>query len=218
MQPISLLNNIVIYGQSPKFINAIKDIYPNAQIHMLPWRASELAAKALVSQINTPIDLLLICGYDYGSYSHPKKLYLNQNVYRIINICKMITNAGEKMVYIDTLDSKKHHTYSRYLYAKKLLGQQLKLSFPKAKILAIPTIFDKQHQIGMQGGLLSQVAAKLLIESGRIQTMNLEQLKAKLKSIIEFGNSNASTSSIQPILIGVPRPQFIDRALRILLG
>jgi len=213
------IRNVVIYGNSPKFITIIKALFPGAHITLLSWRTSESEAILILSKSPIPADLLVVCGYGYGSYGMSKNLYLDHNVYRILAICKMITNDATRIIYIDTLSTNKAWTHSRYFYAKKLLGQELKIAFPQTQALPIPTVFDQQRQIGMQGGILSKLAAKALIHLGIIRTIDLEQLQDRIEDSIQSpGNRLDSSPMIRPILINIPRSQLIDRALRILLG
>ena len=213
------ISNVVIYGNSPKFITIIKALFPKANITLLPWRTSESEAAMTLVKSPIPADLLVLCGYDYDSYSETENRYLDHNVYRILAVCKMITNDATRIIYIDTLSTNKAWTYSRYLYAKKLLGQELKITFPQTQALPIPTVFDQQRQIGIQGGMLSQFAAKALIHLGIIRTIDLEQLQDRIEDSIQSpGNRLDSSPMIRPILINIPRSQLIDRALRILLG
>lgn len=213
------ISNIVVYGNSPKFIRLINNLYPDAKVTILPWRTSDSSAPKILATRSTPTDLLLICGYDYRSYHDTKKDYLHKNVHQVVSMCKQITNGKTKIVYIDTLDSSKHYTFSRYLFAKKMLAQELSASYPMTRILAIPTVYDEKNGICMQGGVLSRIAAKLLIRRGLIQTINLKQLQNQLKSVIESPGSNMPfLLKIHPMLISIPRTQFIDRLLRMALG
>jgi hypothetical protein len=213
------ISNVVIYGNSPKFIAIIHNLYPDANVTILPWRTSDSIASEILAALPAPIDLLLICGYDYHSYCDTQQNYLHKNVCRIVDVCKKIANDVKKIIYIDTLDTGKSYTFSRYLFAKKRLAQELSTSVSTTMALAIPTVYDKKNSIGMQGGALSQIAAKFLIQSGIIQTIDLKQLQHQLKSTIETTNSDAPLLiKLNPILIGIPRPQFIDRILRMALG
>ncbi len=213
------IGNIVIYGNSPKFITLIQGIFPGALTIILPWRTPKKDAAIILAKSTMPIDLLLLCGYDYDSYSAPENLYLERNVYRILAVCKMITNDSTKIIYIDTLNTNKGRTYSRYLYAKKILGHKLKIALPQTQIVPIPTVFDQQKQIGMQGGIISQMAAKVLIYLGIIRTINFQQLQDHIQGAIQSpSNTLESPPTLKSILINIPRPQLIHRALRILLG
>lgn len=213
------IGNIVIYGNSPKFIALIQAIFPEASTTILPWRTPEQEVPSILARSTMPADLLVVCGYDYDSYHEPENLYLDCNVHRILDVCKMIATNATKIIYIDTLSTNKGRTYSRYLYAKKILGHKLKIALPQTQILPIPTVFDQENQIGTQGGIVSQMAAKALIHLGIIRTINLQQLQVHLKGAIQNpSNTLDSSPVIQPILINIPRPQLIDRALRILLG
>lgn len=213
------ISNIVIYGNSPKFIALIQGIFPEASTIILPWRTPKQEAAIILAKSTMPTDLLVLCGYDYDSYSVPENLYLERNVYRILAVCKMVSDNSTKIIYIDTLSTNKGRTYSRYLYAKKLLGHKLKIALPQTQILPISTVFDQQKQIGMQGEIISQMAAKALIHLGIIRTINFQQLQDHIQDAIQSpSNTLESTPTIKSILINIPRPQLIDRALRILLG
>lgn len=219
MSPPNQINNIVVYGNSPKFIQLINNLFPDANVTILPWRTSDSSTPKILATRLTPADLLLICGYDYRSYHETKKNYLHKNVHQIVSMCKQIANGKTKIVYIDTLDSSKNYTFSRYLFAKKMLAQELSASYPMTRILTIPTVYDEKNGIGMQGGMLSRIAAKLLIRSGMVQTIDLKQLQNQLQSTIENADRCAPFFfKKRAVLIDMPRPQFIDRLLRIALG
>jgi hypothetical protein len=213
------ISNIVIYGNSTKFIAIIQALFPKASTTILPWRTPKQEAAIILAKSTMPADLLVLCGYDYSSYSVPENLYLERNVYQILAVCKLVADNSTKIIYIDTLSTNKGWTYSRYLYAKNILGHKLKIALAQTQIFRIPTVFDQQNEIGMQGGMISQIAAKVLIYLGIIQAINFEQLQDHIKGAIQNGDNILDPSPvIRPILINIPRPQLIDRALRILLG
>jgi hypothetical protein len=213
------IRNIVIYGNSPKFIRIVTTLFPTARITILSWRASQSEAGTIINKLTQPIDLLMICGYDYASYLANLDHYLINNVQKILKICAAFATDQTQIIYIDTLSPKKPRTYSRYLYTKKLLGKELVATYPRTQILSIPTVFDSQNKIGMQGGMISKIAAKTLIQLGIIRTIDLDELQTRIKNAIQSpSNTLDSLPMVQAILINIPRPQLVDRALRILLG
>ncbi|MEI6096450.1 MAG: hypothetical protein WCR08_13495 [Gammaproteobacteria bacterium] len=213
---------IVIFGRSEKFITLLKILYPEAKIHIIPWRASLNMALILLQQIKEPIDLLLICGYDFSSYSSIFIDYLQKNVYHPLKIIELIDkycmNPNYEIIYIDTLNSSKKYTFSRYFYAKKYLASQLSTLFPFSKIVQLPTIYDGQYGTKIQGGLITKLVSNFLISLGIVKIITTSNLSKKIQAAIANSDQNNKGRMIKPRLISIPRNQFFDRILRILCG
>ena len=127
-------------------------------------------------------------------------------------------NPKYEIIYIDTLNSSKKYTFSRYFYAKKYLASQLSTLFPFSKIVQLPTIYDGQYGTKIQGGLITKLLSNFLISLGIVKIITTSNLSKKIQAAIANSDQNNKGHMIKPRLISLPRNQFFDRILRILCG
>ena len=216
--------SILLLGNSPKFAELMAALYPHAQRTIVSWRMlGDPQAQQVMSR--TPYDLIVICGYDYQSAMYAYERYWKTNVLAVINALQPDIDQQVPMIYIDTLDSGKSATYSRYVFAKKSLASQLQRSGAKVAILPVPTLTNADGQLAIHGGWMTRQLFGLMHKLGLVQTMNPITLQTAVQSA--YGTllhpSSKTTSPKQTGLLrgrglSIPRPLLFDRALRIICG
>jgi len=211
---------ISFIGNSIKFVKIFKSIYPNAKLNFYSWR---LLGRILANKkVNQKSDIVVICGYDYSSQWYSYKKYYNYNVIYPLKIARMISKKNTKVFYMDTINKitkknyfKKKYTLSRYEFAKKELRKVLLKNFNLAKILTLPILINEKNKADVHGGSLTKIIYNLLIRFDYLKIINRNNLK---KIIIKKISSNRKdeVSSLNPLLLNIPRPLFFDRFLRFL--
>jgi hypothetical protein len=222
MTPSSLRpRHILIIGKSAKFIRLIEAIYPDAHLMVVSWRAlGDRPTRENIAQ--EKIDLVLICGYDYSSYMTSYQSYIDRNVTLPLAALSPLADQAVAMIYIDTMDGAKEHTFSRYLYAKKLLGKLLSNLQTKVVILTVPTISDARGQLDIHGGWFTKQLFALMQKLGVMQTISpyslRDQLARSISELEKFNKPPQSHNAPQAIGLHWPRPLLLDRALRMICG
>ena len=216
--------SILLLGNSPKFAELLTALYPNAQRTIISWRAlgNTQTQQAIA---HAPYDLIVICGYDYKSAMYSYQRYWNANVLAIMHALQPYLDQPVAIIYIDTLDSSKDATYSRYVFAKKSLANQLQQAFARVAILPIPTLTHANGQLAIHGGWMTRQLFGLMDKLGLVQTMNPIALQTAMQSaytalmhpVLET-TSQKPTGALRGIGLVLPRPLLFDRALRIICG
>ena len=199
------MNDIIIIGYSRKFINAIKNKYNNKKIHIFHWR------KLVRKKINKNV-VIFVCGFDYDSLSSDLNIFLHNNVFKIIKFIKRFKKI-KKIYYINTFSKKKLNTFSRYNYAKNLLGYELQSNFINVQIVSIPTIVRNNKPL-IHGNMFSKIIFYILIKLKLIETIEIQ-------NISQLFNSSMKKNKIKKIhgsYLELPRNVFIDRLLRFIYG
>jgi len=205
------MKNITLLGNSIYFYKLVKLIYPDSIISIQSWRS----IKKNYKQKRYKIDIMIVCGYDYLSYSYDFKEFVQCNVVKPLGYLKKHASASTRIVYINTAISSKTLTYSRYEYAKNLLAYSIRSKFKSAEILSLPLILDDRYFTSIKGGIVSKFVIKKLIAHNLIKTINTSQIIKLLE------NNSKSTRKIPRMdgrLLSIPRNQFIDRILRLSNG
>ena len=222
--------HILMVGNSPKFVDQMQTLFPQAKLTILSWR--NLDKKAKLSTTDGEYDLVLICGYDYQSHYLNYDQYLARNVSTPIKALLPLIEKQIPMLYVDTLDSAKRATYSRYLYAKKLLGQSLHDAGAQLITLRIPSMTDAQGNMDIVGGWFTKRLFRFLHQAGVVKTIDPQELGKRLVDALSHSapshsalskltaSPNGAAANGVPIGKGLqwPRPLIIDRALRMICG
>lgn len=216
--------SILLLGNSPKFAELMAALCPNAQRTIISWRALG-NTQTQQAFAHAPYDLIVICGYDYKSAMYSYQRYWNANVLAIMHALQPYLGQPLAIIYIDTLDSGKDATFSRYVFAKKSLANQLQQAFARVAILPIPTLTHANGQLAIHGGWVTRQLFGLMHKFGLVQTMNPLALQTALQSaytalmhpVLET-TSQKPTGALRGIGLALPRPLLFDRALRIICG
>lgn len=206
--------NILILGNSSKFIEAIKLYYPCANLIIVSWRGIVLSNNEFIKN-ESLFDMVFVCGYDYRSYSKTYDDYLNVNVYSVLAIISRFKNC-RKIVYVDTKDTGSRYTFSRYVYAKKLLGRLLVATAGEAECHIMKPCTIVTDKIEVYSSWLELTIFKVLKSVGLVKTVTINSLFENLLDK-HYIVSTSVTCPI-PILLIIPRTRFIDRGLRLLYG
>lgn len=203
--------NILILGRSEKFLDIFKIAYPDSFILVVPWR--ELRDDLLLS---TTFDIVAICGYDYSSYLSCFQKYLKVNVYNPVAFIKSV-NGPFKMIYIDTVDTKRNFTFSRYVYAKKLLAYMLFRELKNHDFFILkPHCIVINDGFSIRGDFVSKILFNILKLFNKISFTNINDITLWIKNCA--GRIDSDPICPKPLLLNFRRTQFSDRFLRFIYG
>lgn len=208
------IRSVLVLGNSQKFLDGIKRHFPRVALTILPWR--RLSAFATDYKLDDEyFDLVFVCGYDYESYGARYDDYLNTNVYAVI---KVLSKCGKcrKLVYVDTEETSKRYTLSRYVYAKKLLGKLLNSTgcVPELHIMRPCSIIT--DKVDIHGTWVEAAIFAVLEKFGRVRTVHIDTLFQRLVQNQYLVSSDVSCPI--PVGLTIKRTRMIDRGLRFLYG
>ena len=131
---------ILLLGRSDKFVVAIRALFNDAELVVVPWRGCDQLVGYWRDHF-TP-DLVVACGYDYASSWYSFDRYLDVNVFVPYSAINELCKSCVKVVYIDTEHGSGRSTFSRYQFAKNLLADKILTGIDNAQVLNIPTVAD----------------------------------------------------------------------------
>lgn len=202
--------NILILGNSPYLKNRLLSVYPEANFVVVPWR------KMLDFNITGSYELLLVAGYDYGSYLVTLRGYISVNIARPFGFIKRFQelNRDAQILYVATAVGGGVGTYSRYRYAKERLGYLISTRINNSYILRFNSFTDEEGKIAVKGG--NEKLLKLLFRCGLVKLEGVHN--------IEFAFESPKTIAVSVIkkckgrMLAYPRTQFVDRLMRFCCG
>ncbi len=210
--------NIVVIGNSYKFLKILNSIYPKSFIKVYSWRKLEKVSLKK-KNIYKKIDIILICGYDYKSQWYSFDKYYTINITKPFKLTKFLSTPKTNIIYINTMNKLKENTlqnngftWSRYEFAKKELAYKLNKNFKLLKILEMPVIEKENGSANIHGGIFTLIIFNFLIYSKLIKTIKINNIQKLIKMKID--KKNEKTQRLRPICLKIPRPHFIDRMLR----
>ena len=214
MRKIRSFKKIYYLGRSKKFIRLFSSILNERKNEIIPWRDCE---NILDKKIKYKADLLVVCGYDYKSYLYPLDEYIKKNVCNPLNAIKKISNKSTTIFYINTEENLTKTTFSRYRYAKFLLGEKLSKEYKNFKQISPAVLLTEKGNIDIFGSFSLKIILKWCTFLGIIKTTTYRKLK--LIVINKLQNSNQiKIHPIEPKFIALKRCQFLDRLLRLIYG
>ena len=210
---------ISFLGISFKFHKIFKNLFPNSKFKLYSWR--KCRTNLLENRIDYHIDILVLCGFHYGSLTYKYKKFLDINVNYPISFIEKFTSKKTIILYLDTDDSifcgekLKKKTYSRYKYAKKQLSDQLIKKYKNCKILKVPVLVknDKKKNIEIKGNFFSKKIFEILIKFKKINYITEHKFISDVRKKIKMKNSN-KLNNLKAKYLEIPRPVFLDRVLR----
>lgn len=212
------IKKIVLIGQSQKFITLIREQFKDAKIIVMPWRRLRDQAKKIHYSRYKKVDLVIVCGYDYGSSLYTYEKYINANVTFPLNLIRKISTSETKVVYISTLRASKKYTWSRYQYAKNELAIKLSNEFRVFKMLYTPTIINQSGFADIYGGFFTHLIFNSLNKAGFLRSINIDSLKINLLRKINEKQTQVRVLELKPRFLTMKRPLFLDRLLRLICG
>jgi len=201
---------ILIVGNSDHLHEAICLAYPDHEIKMISWRG--LAHEAIQSQA----DLLFIVGFDYGSYMKRYEDYIDVNVMQPMLAVRRFAKPTASIVYVATQNERSNYTFSRYRYAKEKLGQELMHQSTKAYALRFDTFVTPNQEPLVKGGAITRLVFGTLRKLGVVKTMDMCTVCERLRSY--SSHESHDFRDVTGVLLSIPRPQFIDRLMRLLVA
>lgn len=202
-------------GHSPKLIQFVESIFPITEKSIISWRSLPLSKEEEKNLAAMHWDVLLVCGYNYKTSAASFKDCLAKNVSNVLAFAEACVGKDIRVIYTNTQGPTRKYTWSRYLYAKMLLGDGLVGNFTNTDVLEFPTIFQYGN-ISTTGGLLSKTAFRILDSLGCLSKVTINQSNAE--NIKLFHELKATPIIPKPILLEIPRPLIVDRFLRLIFG
>lgn len=209
----SKYNKIVIIGKSQKFIKEIKKNYTFKKLDIIPWRQIQFYLNKQVVKYN----LVFICGFNFSIYLKDKKTFEKKNIFEILNLLEKITNKKTMLIYINTQKTNnKNFTFSRYRYAKQKLAYLIYKKF-KNSLIFNSDLIKVDKIISINSNFFSKFIFYFFSKFNLIKTIDIKKLFLEIKNMIYLKNF-PKQKNIKGIFLNVPRTQFIDRLLRLILG
>lgn len=208
-----VVDNVVLLGNSPKFIESIRKIFKKSSIQVVSWRELvEFSGRSVQSP-----DLILVCGYDYKSNWYSLKRYMDVNVYHPARYIDKIIGDDTVIVYIDTGDEASVVTYSRYRYAKNSLALILCKLGKRFRRIVLPVLLDSEGNANIHGGFITKFIFNTLIKLNLIKTTPLKMLEKLLNDSLKESLFD-SPRKLTPKCLKFRRSLFVDRVLRFICG
>ena len=201
---------ILIIGNSSHLCEAIRLAYPGHEIKVIPWRSNFHE----IAQMDG--DLIFIVGFDYGSYMKSYEDYMNVNVIQPMLAVQRLAKPSADKVYIATQNGLKKYTFSRYRYAKEKLGQELVNQWDNSYVVRFDTFATPNHEPLVKGGSITKLIFSCLVKIGVVKTVDMRTVSDSLKTY--QASSSKDLIDIKGFFISIPRPQFIDRMMRLFIA
>ena len=200
--------NILVLGCSKKFLKYIENNFHYKTLNIISWRNTKISLDK-----NKKADIIIICGYDYGSSRYSYKKYYNININRPFSIVKKFYKSKSTILYINTTTNK-NYTFSRYYYAKHRLNEKLRESFKNVISVELPTIINKGH-IEIFGFEFTKTIFKILIFLKVIKYIEYKSMPFKINNNLSR-NIKTKFIKIKGKFLKFPRNLFLDRILRLI--
>ena len=208
---------VVFLGRSKKFISSFEQILKKISFIVIPWRDCGSADINDLVVYNQNPDLIVICGYDYGGGKQSYRNFIEANVSNPLNLIDKLVGSKTNIIYVDTEDSIKTFTYSRYRFAKNCLAVNLIKHGKRYKRAALPVLIDNSGFANIYGDRVTKIIFNFLIKLNLVKTINPKQLIYLVKQSL---NSELVPNPIalKGKYLHIKRPVFIDRILRFICG
>lgn len=203
-------SKIAILGNSKKFLDFIKKNFVYEDLDVISWRKIRLLKK------KKKYDLIFICGFAFNLYLAKFEDFYNINVKYPLDLLYKISNKNSLIIYINTKDDKKKYTFSRYRFAKNKLAYEIIRNFKK-KIIVNIDLITINKKISVNSDSLSKYIFYLFSKLNLIKTIELKNVFLKIERALKKNNLN-KLKNIKGCFMNLPRTQFLDRTLRILIG
>lgn len=202
---------IVIIGKSNKFILGIKQNFIYNELDIISWR------KINFIKSKKKYDLIFLCGFNFNTYSSNLNLFYENNIYKPLYLVKKIAKKESVIVYINTKNDKKKYTFSRYRYAKEKLAYELNKKI-KNLIIYRADLIKFNNNISINSNFFSKYVFIFFSKLNLIKTIEIHYVLKEIIMLLNNKNYSKQKNNIKSYLLNVPRTQFLDRALRFLIG
>lgn len=199
---------ILAIGNSVHLLEAIRS-YERADVRAISWRQLETLST------NIRIDKIYLIGYDYASYGFDYQKYIHKNVFAPLHYVLELRarNYSVPVVYINTLSPKKRYTFSRYLYAKQMLENELS-KHGATFCVRLPTIVNNHNFPIAASGPVTKFIFRVLILFGMVHVVKETDVAFRLRDC----HQPCSYVALKPIGLKLRRYKMLDRLLRLILG
>lgn len=209
------MRKILILGRSEKIAMAVAELFPKAKIETLSWRSLSVADKTGID-----CELCIVCGFDFGLFFGAFKTFKEVNIEVPHAVLSNAKTKTAKILYINTMRSAVGTTYSRYYYGKQGLLQELLTTGHSVFELCLPTIVDKTGTPSLNASAFEKRLIMIVLQVLGINTLEESLISHLIADILASEPSSVleNTQKLDGKFLSIPRPQIVDRALRLLLG
>ena len=209
------MRKILILGRSEKIAIAVAEHFPKAKIETLPWRTLSFADNRGID-----CEICIVCGFDFGLFLGAFKTFKEVNIEVPFAVLNNPKNKITKILYINTMRSAFSTTYSRYYFGKQALFQKLLTTGHSVFEICLPTIIDNTGKPSLNASAFERRLIMIVLQLLRINTLEESRLSHLIADIVASEPSSVmeNTQQLDGKFLSIPRPQVIDRALRLLLG
>lgn len=204
---------MIIYGNSLKITDALRNCEKIKNIEIVSWRGSNIINNNEDIRKNT----LIICGFNHEAYCSGFKFFIDNNIYKPVNRLKNIIDKFEEVIYLDTSNSKSLKTSSYYVYAKSEFKRILIKKRPDLKIVELPFVVNSNGWPDFYANFFERLIAYIVIRYKKLPIVFSNDIAEYV-----FLNMRSVTSYdvIKKDLINrrTPRNRFLDKVFRVLYG
>ena len=203
---------ILFIGNSKKFINPFLNYYKCTQYDVIDWRH----VSSNLSKYNA--DIIIVLGFNHNLYHKSFSYFIENNVDKPYKFIKNNFSKNKTLIYIDTMPPEKTYTFSRYLYAKRLLLERLYDLNSKITKLSFPTIINNSRVPELYANIFEKILGYIFLKIKKTETILVDEIESFIKDNIEISKEIKIKFRIQPKLLNIRRTRLIDKLLRIIYG
>ena len=203
---------ILFIGNSKKFIKPFLNYYKCSKYDVIDWR------KLSINSSKYNADIIIILGYNHNLYHKSFTHFIEHNVYKPYKFIKNNLSKNETLIYVDSMPPDKVYTFSRYLYAKRLLLELLYNLNPKIIQLSFPTIINTSRMPDLYANIFEKILGYIFLKIKNTETIFIDEIERFIKDNIGLGEKKKVNFRIQPKFLYIRRTRLIDKLLRIICG
>lgn len=202
---------ILFIGNSKKFIKPFLNYYRCNQYDIVDWRKISKNSK------NYDANIIIVLGFHHNLYHKSFTCFIENNVIQPFEFIKNNFNCDKKLIYINSMPPDKRYTFSRYLYAKRLLLEYMYDLNPKTIELCFPTITNKSKIPILYANVFEKILGYIFLRIKNTKTIMIEEIEIFIKKNIE-NDIKKIDFQIQPKLLNIRRTRLMDKLFRIICG
>jgi hypothetical protein len=205
-------SKILFIGNSKKFIQPFLNYYKCSAYDIVEWRKISTHTHKYDSNI------IIVLGFHHDLYHKRLSSFIESNVNEPYKFIKNNLSQNKALIYIDSMPPDKTYTYSRYLYAKRLLLERLYVLNSKTIQLSFPTIIDESKMPILYANIFERILGYIFLKIKKTRTIFVDEIETFIINNIKNQKNIKIKFKIQPKFLYVRRTRLIDKLLRIIYG
>ncbi len=205
-------SKILFVGNSKKFIQPFLNYYKCSTYDIIEWR------KISTHTQKYDCNIIIILGFHHNLYHKSLNCFIDSNVNEPYKFIKNNLSQNKVLIYIDSMPPDKSYTYSRYLYAKRLLLERLYDLNSKIIQLSFPTIIDESKMPILYANIFERLLGYIFLKIKKTRTIFIDEIETFIMNNIKNEKNIKVQFKIQPKFLYIRRTRFIDKLLRIIYG